>query len=85
MKQFRLSRQTPTQTLTKFHVLDNANSVVGIITVANEQASDLEKHWLGGAPAPARAAASKQNPMVSAMVAAAKKHPLNRQAVLRGC
>ena len=86
MKQFTLSKQPRGQTTTRFHVLAADNSICGIITVPNEAASDLEKHWLAGAPVPARAAAGKQqNPMVNAMVAAARRHPLNKQAILRGC
>jgi hypothetical protein len=86
MKQFRLSRQPqpPGATLTKFHVLSSDSSIVGSINVPNEEANDLQKHWLGGQKAPA-AAAGNQNPMVTAMVAAARRHPLNKQAILRGC
>ena len=86
MTQFRLSRQQPGQTLTKFHVLDSANSIVGIITVPNAQVFDLEKHWLG-APAPARVAAgNKQGAAIDAMVTAAKRHGApTRAAILRGC
>ena len=89
MKQFRLSRQPNPRgsVLTKFHVLDSADSIVGSINVPNEAAADVERHWLGGATQPQAAAATsaRGNPMVSAMLAAAKKHPLNRAAVLRGC
>jgi hypothetical protein len=78
--------------LTKFHVLDSANSIIGSINVPNEAADDLQKHWVGGAPQPKASAAlatsargKEQNPMVAAMVRAARRHPLNRAAVLRGC
>jgi hypothetical protein len=81
---FKFSRQPRGQTTTSFHVLADDNSTCGIITVPNAQADDLAKHWLGSAPAPARATAGN-NPMVSAMMTAAKKHPLSRGAVLRGC
>jgi hypothetical protein len=36
-------------------------------------------------PAPAHSKPENANPMVAAMVRAAKKHPLNRAAILRGC
>jgi hypothetical protein len=85
MKQFQLSRQPQGQTLTKFHVLDSANSIIGIITVPNEAADDLQKHWLGGAPQPRAAAAGKQNRMVTAMVEASGRNRLGKAAVLRGC
>jgi hypothetical protein len=90
---FKFSRQAQPSgaTLTKFHLL-SADAIVGIITVPNGAADDLEKHWLGGATQPQEAAAAaalatpaRGNPMVSAMLAAAKRHPLNRAAVLRGC
>jgi hypothetical protein len=35
--------------------------------------------------AQAAARSQPQNPMVSAMMRVAKKHPLNRGAILRGC
>jgi hypothetical protein len=91
---FRLQKSTGSnQAVTKFDVIDRTGAICGRITVPNEEADDLAKHWLGGAAQPKAAAAAgatapargKQNPMVSAMVAAAKKHPLNRAAVLRGC
>jgi anthranilate phosphoribosyltransferase len=94
MKQFRLSRQSPGATITKFHVYDSAGDIIGSINVANEDAADLQKHWLGSATQPKATAAAalatsargeQQNPMVAAMVRAAKKHPLNRAAILRGC
>ncbi len=90
MKQFQLSRQPRGQTTTRFHVLASDNSICGIITVPNASADDLERHWLGGAPQPKASAAAvtpggKQNSAVAAMLSAARKHPLNKQAVLRGC
>ena len=39
---FTLSRQTPSATITKFHVRDSAGSIVGSINVPNEAARDLE-------------------------------------------
>ena len=85
MTQFKLSRQPPGATLSKFHVLDSAGSIIGSINVQNEEADDLQKHWVASAPAPRAATTGKQSPMINAMVRAAKKHPLNRAAVLRGC
>ena len=84
MKQFQLFRQPRGQTTTRFHVLASDNSICGIITVPNEQVDDLERHWVASAPAPARAAAGKQNPAVAAMLAAAPRNKLSKQAVLRG-
>jgi hypothetical protein len=107
MKQFKLSRQPPGPTLTRFFVYDG-DDIIGSVNVANEDATALEKHWIGAtqpkAVAPRRSSAlaealaakrqpgshppasnKEQNPMVAAMVRAAKRHPLNQQAVLRGC
>ena len=83
MKQFTLSRQPTGETTTRFHVLDAANSVIGIITAPNEDADALEKHWI--APAPRAATVGKQqNPMVAAMMAVAGRNTFSKAAVLRG-
>jgi hypothetical protein len=60
MKQFKLFRQPqpPGATLTKFHVLNAENDIVGSINVANEDAADLAKHWLGSATQPKASAAA---------------------------
>ena len=92
MTTFKLQKSPGSNnSVTRFDVIDAAGSICGRITVPNEAADDLEKHWLGGAKPKAPAALATpvrgkpQNPMVGAMVAAAKKHPLNRTAILRGC
>jgi hypothetical protein len=68
MKQFKLSRQTPGATLTKFHVLDSAGSIIGSINVQNEAADDLARHWLQpqAAAAAVNAGGQQRNPMVNA-------------------
>jgi hypothetical protein len=91
MKQFRLSKQTPGETITKFFVYDSAGDTVGIISVPNEDAADLAKHWLGSANQPKVAAAAatpvggKRNPMIDAIVRNAPKNRLSKQAILRSC
>jgi hypothetical protein len=90
MKQFQLSRQPRGETITRFHVIAADGSIVGIINVPNEETDDLERHWVGAAPQKAVAAVqpvSKQhpNPVVAAMLAAAPRNRLSKQAVLRGC
>jgi hypothetical protein len=91
---FRLQKSTASNhTATKFDVVDGEGTICGRISVPPEEARDLEKHWLGGATQSPKAAAAlvtsargrPQNPAVSAMLAAARKHPLNRAAILRGC
>jgi hypothetical protein len=109
---FRLSKQTPGETITKFFVYNSSGDTIGIISVPNEEADDLERHWLGGGATQPQASAvtkkgtgllaaaleankrpgalppdraKQENPMVSAMLRAAKQHTLNRQAILRSC
>ena len=51
---FKLLKKSTGATLTKFHIVDGRGDIVGSINVANEQASDLQKHWREpGAPAAA--------------------------------
>jgi hypothetical protein len=88
MTTFRLEKQSAGKTSTRFHVVDGSGSICGIITVANEAVSDLQKHWKDVPPSsPKTANAAKQNnPMIAAMVKASKERgSMNRQAVLRGC
>ena len=84
---FRLEKQSPGRTSTRFHVLDSAGSICGIITVANEAVSNLQKHWKDVSSSAPRNAAAKQDPSVAAMVAAVRKRGarVNRAAILRGC
>ena len=82
---FKLERKSTGATLTKYHVVDSNNTIVGSINVANEQSGDLEKCWRGAAPAAATTAA-KQARAITALAAALKRGPkLDRQAILRGC
>jgi hypothetical protein len=92
---FRLQKSTGSNhAATKFDVVDSAGTICGRITVPPEEAADLERHWLGGATQPKAAAAAAlatsargepQNPMVAAMVRAARKNRPTKQAILRGC
>jgi hypothetical protein len=89
MTSFKLERKAVGATLTKFHVVDSAGAVVGSINVANEQASDLPKHWRGSSVPTASAAAQHQS-AVSAISNALRKGPrlskeASRAAILRGC
>lgn len=47
---FKLERQPPGRTLTKFFVYDADDSIVGTINVSNEAADDLLKHWRAAPP-----------------------------------
>lgn len=80
---FRLERQPPGKTQTRFHVVDSADAIVGIITVANEAVSDLQKHWKDVSPQSSPRNAATASKQVSAMVKAARTP--SREAVLRGC
>ena len=78
---FKLLKKSTGATLTKFHIVDGRGDIVGSINVANEQASDLQKHWRDSAPA----GAAKQS-SASALAPAFKRVPgLSKQAILRGC
>jgi hypothetical protein len=59
--------------LTKFHVLDEENNIVGSINVPNEQVNDLLRHWQGPV----------QTPLPQMKVG--KPRPMSRAAILRGC
>jgi hypothetical protein len=84
MTTFRLEKQSPGKTLTKFFVYDDKDSIVGTINVANETVSDFLAHWKGAPPqsSPKKNAANASK-QISAMVAASRNP--SRQAVLRGC
>ena len=81
---FRLERKSVGATLTKFHVVDSAGTIVGSINVANEQASDLRKCWRDSVPAVATTA-DKHTRAVNALAAALKRGPrLSREAKTQG-
>jgi hypothetical protein len=85
MKQFRLEKISSNNSISRFNVLDGTG-ICGRISVAPKDEAALLACWKDTAPPAANAAArGKQNPMVGAMIRAAKKHPLTRAAVLRGC
>jgi hypothetical protein len=111
MKQFELSRKSAGALITKFFVYNADGDIIGSISVPNEDAADLEKHWLGSAaqkpqamtsatrgkraidalmeaersaPVVAAPARKYENPAVAAMMAAAPRNRLSKQAILRG-
>ena len=67
MKQFRLLKQSVGETITKFFVYNSAGDTIGSINVPNEDADDLERHWLQ----PQAAAPTKKGALVAAM----EEHP----------
>jgi hypothetical protein len=83
--QFRLEKQTTGPNVTRFHVLNTAGEACGIITVPNNQAADLQKHW-HVAPAPAAKQPDRAAALAKAIMAA--KQPMTasklKAAVLRG-
>jgi hypothetical protein len=87
MTTFKLSRQSVGVTITKFFVYNAAGDIIGSINVPNEDAADLEKHWLGSATQPQvstllASSRRKENALVAAMqkrtgspaLAPARKH-----------
>jgi hypothetical protein len=85
---FKLLKKSTGPVLTKFHVVDSAGDIVGSINVANEQATDLQKHWRE--PVAPAAGASKQAKAIAMLSAAVRKGPrlskeASKAAILRGC
>ncbi len=91
MTTFKLQKSPGSNhSVTRFDVIDAAGSICGRITVPNEEADDLLAHWKDAPPRSAPAALAtppggKQNPMIGAMVAVARKNRLSKTAILRGC
>ena len=84
MTTFKLEKQTPGKTSTRFHVLDSAGAICGIVTVQNEDVSDFQNHWKSvPQPSSPKTAASNTGKQVSAMIKAGRKP--SKEAVLRGC
>ena len=81
---FKLLKKAVGATLTKVHIVDARGDIVGSVNVANEQASDLQKHWREpGAPA---AAVGNHARAVNAISAALRNGPrMNKEAIFRGC
>ena len=86
---FRLEKQSPGKTSTRFFVYDDTNAICGTINVANAAADDLQKHWKGVPPPSSlkTANAAKQDPMIATMVRAVRKRGarVNKAAILRSC
>ena len=75
----------------RFRVRNGRGDIVGHVSVNPEEAADLQRHWLGSAPAPRATAgvptpaaptapATKPNSAVAALVAAHKRHGAPRAA-----
>jgi hypothetical protein len=75
MKTFKLEKQPPGRTQTKFFVYDSADSIVGVITVPNEAAADLLAHWKDVAPSSPNTANAKRRNATAPMSAAFRKGP----------
>jgi len=84
MTKFRLQKISSNSSITRFDVLDGTG-ICGRISVKPADESALLACWKDTAPPASNAAArGTQNSMVGAMLAA-KKRPLTRAGVLRGC
>jgi hypothetical protein len=79
---FSLLRKGSDAVLTKFHVLDSAGDIVGSIAVRNEEANDLERHWLGGATQHPASAPTRQGSALAAALEA-KRQPGARPPALK--
>jgi len=72
--------------VSRFSVRASNGSLCGWINVPPEAEGDLLSHWKGSTPpATARASTDKQTNAINAMVKAARKNRLTKQAILRGC
>ena len=75
---FKLTKKTVGKLNSTFHVTDQQNAIVGSITVRNEDANDLLKHWLG-------AREERKQPEMKTPVAKRMTSPKMKAAILRGC
>ena len=84
---FRLEKQPPGKTLTKFFVKGDS-ATVGVISISNNEVQNFLTHWQEvpqSSPA-TTAVVGKPDRAVGAMVAAArKKGPASKTSILRGC
>jgi hypothetical protein len=84
MTKFRLEKISSNNSVTKFDVRDSSGICGRICTSPRDEAA-LLAHWKNGPrPTASAATAGKRNPMIAAMLAA-KKHPMTRASILRGC
>jgi hypothetical protein len=74
---FRLSQKSANQVITKVHVLNEKDDVIGSINVPPAQAGDLLAHWAGPA--------DRGEPQPAAKLKPAAIGRMSRQAILRGC
>jgi hypothetical protein len=76
---FRLTKKSAGKSLTKFHVLDERDSIVGSINVPNAEANDLLRCWSGP---------EEEKINLSAQPGFRRRLPpvaMNRAGILRGC
>ena len=76
---FRLTKKSAGKSLTKFHVLDQQDSIVGSINVPNAEVSDLLRCWSGP---------EEQKTSLSAQPGFRKRLPavrMSQAGILRGC
>ena len=85
---FTLEKISSNASVVKFDVKDSTG-ICGRISVAPEDENDLLACWRGStSPSAASTTATdrdKQRPAVAAMLRAAQRNKVTKQAVLRGC
>ena len=80
---FILKQISSNRLLTKFHVLDSTNSVIGSVNVPSRQAADFLQHWAGPTGMPKQSVDHQQQEQ---LVRPKKMSAAIRKAmVLRGC
>jgi hypothetical protein len=78
MMNFKLLEKSRNRSLVTFHVLNDADDVVGSVGVSPREAGDLLRHWAG----PKRQSQPRSQ---MRMRFPQLKLSMRRQAILRGC
>ena len=89
---FKLVQRSTNKSLTKFHVLNSADEIIGSINVPPEQVADLLRHWAGPVDGPKQQHAPLRtgegqgtSAMARAMMARKPRPAISQAAILRGC
>ena len=86
--QFQLTKKSADRMLTKFHVVDGNDNIVGSINVRNEDANDLVKCWQGSVVGDSPQRQPKQSAtsvLAAAFLKSRNRSPFSKAAILRGC
>ena len=79
---FRLQQKSANQAITKFHVLDQEENIVGSINVRNAEVRDLLRCWSGSAQAHNKNLSVHEQPGLRTRLPAVR---MSHAGILRGC